>query len=91
MATVEIYSIVIKYKTVVQDIELNIVAETRCRRGTKRRAALTKSRDKRSTVHAKYNDPNSVATWTGLGRTPAWVQGICPNEVINVEGFKKDG
>ena len=56
----------------------------------KKRAKVTKSRDQRSTVKAKYRDPNSAATWTGRGRTPAWVQGICQNEGIDIDGFKKD-
>jgi len=51
---------------------------------------VTKSREQRSTVKPKYKDPNSAATWTGRGRTPAWVQGICQNEGIDIDGFKKD-
>ncbi|MEK9570223.1 MAG: H-NS family nucleoid-associated regulatory protein, partial [Paracoccaceae bacterium] len=57
---------------------------------TKKRAKVTKSRDQRSTVRAKYKDPNSLATWTGRGRTPAWVYSICQNEGIDIEVFKKD-
>ena len=89
-ATAEIRSTLKKYKIDVQDIDLNIIAKTGVRSSTKRRAKVTKSRDQRSTVQAKYKDPNSTTTWTGRGRTPAWVQNICQNEGIDIEGFKKD-
>ena len=29
--------------------------------------------DKRSTVEPKYKDPSSGKTWTGRGKTPAWL------------------
>ena len=89
-ATVEICSILKKYKLDFQDIDLNIITRTRGRSSTKKRAKVTKSQDQRSTVKAKYKDPKSASTWTGRGRTPAWVQGICQNEGIDIEGFKKD-
>jgi DNA-binding protein H-NS len=90
-ATVEIRSILKKYKIDFQDIDLNIITRTGGKTSTKKRSKVTKSRDQRSTVAAKYKDPNSAATWTGRGRTPAWVQGICQNEGIDIDGFKKDG
>jgi DNA-binding protein H-NS len=89
-ATVEIRSILKKYKIDFQDIDLNTVTRTGGKSATKKRTKATKSRDQRSTVKAKHKDPNSAATWTGRGRTPAWVQGICQNEGINIDGFKKD-
>jgi len=89
-ATVEIRSILKKYKIDFQDIDLNIITRTGGKSSTKKRAKVTKSRDQRSAVKAKYKDPNSAATWTGRGRTPAWVQGICQNEGIDIDGFKKD-
>jgi len=89
-ATVEIRSILKKYKIDFQDINLNIITRTGGKSSTKKRAKVTKSRDQRSTVKAKYKDPNSAATWTGRGRTPSWVQGICQNEGIGIDGFKKD-
>jgi len=89
-ATVEIRSILKKYKIDFEDIDLNIISKNGGKSSTKKRAKGTKSRDQRSTVKAKYKDPNSAATWTGRGRTPAWVQGICQNEGINIDGFKKD-
>ena len=89
-ATVEIRSILKKYKIDFQDIDLNIITRTGGKRSTKKRAKVTKSRDQRSAVKAKYKDPNSAATWTGRGRTPVWVQGICQNEGIDIDGFKKD-
>ncbi|MDC1157109.1 H-NS histone family protein [Alphaproteobacteria bacterium] len=89
-ASVEICSILKKYKIDFQDIDLNIITRTGGKSSTKKPTKVTKSRDQRSTVKAKYKDPNSVATWTGRGRTPAWVQGICQNEGIDIDGFKKD-
>ena len=89
-ATVEIRAILRKYKINFQDIDLKLITKSVGKSSTKKRAKVTKSRDQRSTVKAKYKDPNSAATWTGRGRTPAWVQGICQNEGINIDGFKKD-
>ena len=89
-ATVEIHSILKKYKINIRDIDLNVMTKTSGKSITKKRSKVTKSRDQRSSVKAKYKDPNSVATWTGRGRTPAWVQGICQNEGIDIDGFKKD-
>ena len=89
-ATVEIRSILTKYKIDFQDIDLNLITRTRSKSSIKKQAKVTKSRDQRSTVRAKYKDPNSLATWTGRGRTPAWVQDICQNEGIGIEVFKKD-
>ena len=89
-ATVEIRSISKKYKVNFQDIDLSTATKTGGKRSIKKRAKVTKSRDQRSTVKPKYKDPNSAATWTGRGRTPAWVQGICQNEGIDIDGFKKD-
>jgi len=89
-ATVEICSILKKYKIDFKDIDLNSITRTGGKSITKKRAKVTKSRDQRSTVIAKYKDPNSAVTWTGRGRAPAWVQGICQNEGIDIDGFKKD-
>ena len=89
-ATVEIRSILKKYKIDFQSIDLNIITKTGDKSSTKKRAKVTKSRDQRSRVRAKYKDPNSAVTWTGRGRTPSWVQGICQNEGIDIDGFKKD-
>ena len=89
-ATVEICSILKKYKIDFQDIDLNIINKTSGKISTKKRAKVTKSRDQRSKVKAKYKDPNSAATWTGRGRTPAWVQDICQSRGTDIEAFKKD-
>ena len=89
-ATVEIRSILKKYKIDFQDIDLSTTTKTGGKISIKKRAKVTKSRDQRRIVKAKYRDPNSAATWTGRGRTPAWVQGICKNEGFNIDRFKKD-
>ena len=89
-ATVEICSILKKYKVDFQDIDLSIITRTGGKNRAKKRAKVIKSCDQRRTVKAKYKDPNSAATWTGRGRTPAWVQSICQNEGIDIDAFKKD-
>lgn len=89
-ATVEIRSILKKYKLDIKDIDLNITAKKRGGSSTKRHAKVKKSHHQRSAVQAKYKDPNDTATWTGRGRAPAWVQNICEKEGIDIEGFKKD-
>ena len=89
-ATVEIRSILKKYKIDFQDIDLNIITRSGGKSGTKKHAKVTKLRDQRSTVKVKYKDLNSAATSTGCGRTPAWFQGIFQNKGIHVDGFKKD-
>ena len=89
-ATFEIRSVLKKYKIDFQDIDLNIITRTSGKSGSKKRTKMIKSRDQRGTVKAKYKDPNSAATWTGRGRTPVWVRGICQNEGIDIDGFKKD-
>ena len=88
-ATAEIRSILKKYKIDFKEIKLDKVTVTGNKSSTKKRAKLMRSRDRRSTVKAKYKDPNSLATWTGRGRAPAWVQGICQEEGIDIEAFKK--
>jgi DNA-binding protein H-NS len=89
-ATVEIHSTLKKYKIDIKDIDLDKLAKTGARGNTKKLTQLTKSCDQRSTVTAKYKDPRSAATWTGRGRTPAWVQRICQSEGIDIKEFKKD-
>lgn len=88
-ATVEIRSILKKYKIDFQDINLTIITKTGGKGSAKKRTKVTKSGDQRGTVKAKYKDPNSAATWTGLGRTPGRVQGICQNEGIDIDEFKQ--
>ena len=89
-ATAEIRSILKKYKIDFKDIKLNTPAKADGKRGKKKQAKAAKPRDQRSTVKAKYKDPNSTATWSGRGRTPAWVRDICQIEGIGIERFKKD-
>ena len=81
-ATAEIRSVLKKYKVSSQDIDLNIITRTGSKNSAKKRTKVTNSRDQRSTVKAKYKHPNGTATWTGRGRTPAWVQSICQEERI---------
>ena len=89
-ATVEIRAILKKCHIEFQEIDPNTITRSGGKSSTKKRTKVTKSRDQRSTVKAKYKDPNSAATWTGRGRTPAWVQDIFQNEGIDIDGFKKD-
>ena len=77
-ATVKICSILKKYKIHFQDIDLNIITRTGGKSSIKKSAKVTKSRDQRSTVKAKYKDPNSVATWTGPGPNTSMGSGHLP-------------
>ena len=40
---------------------------------TSKKADASASTDKRATVAPKYKDPKSQNTWTGRGKTPAWL------------------
>ena len=49
-------------------------------------ASSTGGRKKRP---AKYRDPqNPEQTWSGIGRTPKWVQAILDERGIDVQAFK---
>jgi hypothetical protein len=61
-ATAEIRSILKKYKIDAKEIKLDKITVTDDKSSTKKRAKLMKSCDRRSTVKAKYKDPNSSAT-----------------------------
>ena len=52
--------------------------------------AKLKSGDKRATVAPKFCDPNTGKKWSGRGRSPEWVLGVCEAESITVEQFKAD-
>ena len=89
-ATNEIRTILKKYNIDFQDIDLKQFARINNRSKTKRPSNTTAPRDNRITVKAKYKNPDSDETWTGRGRTPKWIQGICQSEKIDLETFKKD-
>lgn len=91
LATAEIRAVLKKYKIDFKDIGLNTITATGGKGSTKKLNKRVGSGDQRGTVKAKFKDPNSSASWTGRGRTPVWVQGICQNEGIDIESFKKDG
>jgi DNA-binding protein H-NS len=54
--------------------------ETKISKKTKTRAA--------SKVPAKFKNPNGQETWTGRGRAPNWVSGICETSGLTVPEFK---
>ena len=57
-----------------------IRSETKVSKKTKTRAA--------SKVAAKFKNPNGKETWTGRGRAPNWVSGICETSGLTVPEFK---
>jgi len=57
-----------------------IRSETKISKKTKARAA--------SKVPAKFKNPNGQETWTGRGRAPNWVSGICETTGLTVPEFK---
>jgi DNA-binding protein H-NS len=54
--------------------------ETKISKKTKTRAA--------SKVPAKFKNPNGQETWTGRGRAPNWILGICETTGLTVPEFK---
>ena len=89
-ATAEIRSILNKYRINFQDIDTQALANTRGRKRKIKSPVAMKSRDERNTVKPKYKDPDSVASWSGRGRAPKWVQNICQKDGIDIETFKKE-
>ena len=89
-AALEICTILKKYKIHIQDIDAQALQKTDFSKRQKKASASAKPRDQRRAVKAKYKDPYGTATWTGRGRTPSWVLGICKEHSINVDSFKKD-
>lgn len=89
-ATSEMRAILKKYKIDIQDIDTQILRKDSASKGSKKRSSASKSRDQRRIVKAKFKDPDGTATWTGRGRTPSWVVGICAKNGIDVDTFKKD-
>ena len=89
-AAAEIQRILKKYKIGIDDIDTKKFTKTSIAGRPKKQSNATKSNDQRRTVNAKYKDPNGAAKWTGRGKPPAWVIGICQNEGIDIEAFKKD-
>ena len=89
-ATLEIRTILKKYKIDIQEIDAQALQKTDARKRQKKATASAKPRDQRRVVKAKYKDPEGTATWTGRGHTPSWVLGICTKHGIDVDSFKKD-
>jgi DNA-binding protein H-NS len=89
-ATLEIRAILKKYKIDIQEIDAQALQKTSISKRQKKTTASAKSRDQRRAVKAKYKEPDGTATWTGRGRTPSWVLGICAKHGIDVDSFKKD-
>ena len=90
-ATLEICTILKKYKIDIQEIDAQVLQKTGASKRQKKVTASAKPRDQRRAVKAKYKDADGTATWTGRGRTPSWVLGICTKHGIDVDSFKKDG
>ena len=67
-------------KTELASLIEMIRSETKVSKKTKTRAA--------SKVPAKFKNPNGQETWTGRGRAPNWVSGICETTGLTVPEFK---
>jgi DNA-binding protein H-NS len=52
--------------------------------------SLGKPKSVRAKVEPKYQSEDGAKTWTGRGRTPAWVVEICRSKGLAIEAFKKD-
>ena len=67
-------------KTELASLGDMIRSETKVSKKTKARAA--------SKVPAKFKNPNGKETWTGRGRAPNWVSGVCETTGLTVPEFK---
>ena len=56
----------------------------------KRKTTKAKKNDRRSVVPAKYQHPETNATWSGRGRPPSWVTDVINAQQITIESFKSD-
>ena len=89
--TLEIRTILKKYKIDIQEIDAQALQKTGVSKRQKKANASAKPSDQRRAVKPKYKDPDGTTTWTGRGRTPSWVLGICTKHGIDVDSFKEDG
>ena len=92
-ATSDIIAILDKYNLNIRDIDffkLDKLKGPTTKKLLKKRASKNTA-DRRSTVRPKYRNPHSTESWSGRGRTPAWVAQICADENITIQKFKTDG
>ena len=89
-ATAEIQAILKKYKLTMHDIDLQPSAKKIARKGPQASKPRGEARDNRKRVKAKYANPKGNETWSGRGRSPAWVVELCRQENIDLDAFKND-
>ena len=74
IAKEEMSSAIAKVKGIMAEFNLTIEHLTQTVAG-KRAATKTKAKGKKTASAAKYADPKTGNTWTGVGRAPGWIAG----------------
>ena len=83
IAKEEMSSAIAKVKGIMAEFNLTIEHLTQTVTG-KRTATKTKAKAKRTASAAKYADPKTGKTWTGVGRAPGWIAGAKNRDVFLV-------
>jgi DNA-binding protein H-NS len=83
IAKEEMSSAIAKVKSIMAEFNLTIEHLTQTVAG-KRAATKTKAKAKKTASAAKYADPKTGKTWTGVGRAPGWIAGAKNRDVFLV-------
>ena len=84
-ATSEIQRVSKKYNLSKNEIKAVLFALQ-----TSKTASSSKPKSVRAKVQPKYQSQDGTKTWTGRGRSPAWVVEICRSKGLAVDEFKSD-
>ena len=83
IAKEETSSAIAKVKGIMAEFNLTIEHLTQTVAG-KRAATKTKAKARKTASAAKYADPKTGKTWTGVGRAPGWIAGAKSRDVFLV-------
>ena len=84
-AVLEIQRIAKKHKLTKDDFKIVLDSVQAARS-----FSSAKPKSTRAKVEPKYQSQDGTHTWTGRGRSPAWVLEICQRKALSVEDFKSD-
>ncbi len=84
-AMAEIQRVSKKYKLSKDELKTVLVSIQ-----SSKAVSTSKPKRARAKVAPKYQSQDGAKTWTGRGRTPSWVVGICQSKGLTIEGFKSD-
>ena len=83
IAKEEMSSAIAKVKDIMAEFNLTIEHLTQAVAG-KRAVTKTKTKARKTASAAKYADPKTGKTWTGVGRAPGWIAGAKNRDVFLV-------